>query len=79
VLNDTGQDEQQDGDEAGPREHIIEELLLKAIIGVVSVTAVALLFIPHWSAVIVVTRLICVLYVNLLGAMHWVGIDQQEA
>lgn len=50
------------------------ELILTTVMGIVSVTAVALVFIPHWSAAFFVLPLISVLYVDLLGVMQWAGV-----
>ena len=52
----------------------VNELFSTTIIGVLAVTAVALIFIPHWTAALFVFPLICVLYVDLLGAMQWGGL-----
>jgi Niemann-Pick C1 protein len=52
----------------------VEELILTTILGVVSVTVVSLLFIPHYTAAIFVLPLICILYVDLLGVMQWGGV-----
>ena len=51
----------------------VEELILSTVIGVISVTGVALLFIPHWSAAVFVFPLICMLYLDLLGLLQWAG------
>jgi predicted RND superfamily exporter protein len=51
-----------------------QELALTTIIGVVAVTGVAFLLIPHWTAALFVLPLICVLYVDLLGVMQWFGV-----
>jgi len=48
---------------------------LTTILGVISVTALALLMIPHWSASLFVFPLICLLYVDLLGFMQWAGLS----
>jgi predicted RND superfamily exporter protein len=53
----------------------VTELTYTTIYGVFAVTAVALLFIPHWTASIIVCPLTCVLYVDLLGAMRWGGLS----
>jgi predicted RND superfamily exporter protein len=53
----------------------VHGLIFTTILGVVSVTAIALLFIPHWSAAFFVLPLICVLYVDLLGVMQWAGVS----
>jgi predicted RND superfamily exporter protein len=52
----------------------VDELILTTVIGVVAVTGVAFLFIPHWTAVLFVLPLICVLYVDLLGVLQWAGV-----
>ena len=52
----------------------VDELILTTVIGVVAVTGVAFLFVPHWTAVLFVLPLICILYVDLLGVMKWAGI-----
>jgi len=52
----------------------VEELILTTIIGVVSVTGVALIFVPHFSAALFVLPMICLLYVDLLGVMQWAGV-----
>ena len=51
-----------------------EELIFTTIIGVVSVTAVALVLIPHWTAAAFVLPFICVLYIDLLGVLQWAGV-----
>lgn len=51
-----------------------DELRLTAIIGTVSVAFLALVFIPHWSAVLFVGPLTMVLYIDLLGFMEICGI-----
>lgn len=52
----------------------VDELILTAILGVMSVTGVVLLFVPHWTAAFFVLPLISVLYVDLLGVMQWGGV-----
>lgn len=52
----------------------IQELVMTTIIGVVSVTGIAMLMIPHWTAGPIVFPFICVLYVNLLGVIQMAGI-----
>lgn len=48
--------------------------MLTTILGVVSVTVVAFLFIPHWTAALFVLPMISILYVDLLGVMQWGGV-----
>lgn len=45
----------------------INELILTTISGIVAVSIVAFLFIPHWTAVLFVSPLITTLYIDLLG------------
>jgi Niemann-Pick C1 protein len=52
-----------------------QELTLTTIVGVVAVTGVAFVLIPHWTAAVFVLPLICVLYVDLLGVMQLFGIQ----
>lgn len=51
-----------------------EELTLSTITGVVAVTLVTLLTIPHWSAVFFSAPLIIVLYIDLLGILQFFGV-----
>ena len=51
-----------------------DELAMVTLIGVTSVAGIALLFVPHWSAVFFVFPMIAMLYVDLLGVMQWFGI-----
>jgi len=52
----------------------VEELILSTILGVVSVSVVAMIFIPHWTAVLFLGPLICVLYIDLLGVLQLAGL-----
>jgi Niemann-Pick C1 protein len=52
-----------------------QEITLTTIVGVVAVTGVAFLLIPHWTAALFILPLICILYIDLLGAMQWFGIQ----
>lgn len=51
-----------------------DELQITTIIGVVSVSALALFFIPHWTAIFFVGPLVAVLYIDLLGFIQVCGI-----
>lgn len=51
----------------------LRELATTTVMGVASVTAIALIFVPHWSAALFVFPLITLLYVDLLGFMQWCG------
>jgi len=50
------------------------ELTTTTILGVVAVTAIAFLFIPHWTAVIFVFPLIGILYIDLMGVLQIAGL-----
>uniref|UniRef100_A0A7S3KVG1 SSD domain-containing protein n=1 Tax=Amphora coffeiformis TaxID=265554 RepID=A0A7S3KVG1_9STRA len=50
-----------------------EEFIKTTIIGICSVSAMSLVFIPHWPAIIFVGAMIVILYVDLLGFSHLVG------
>jgi len=52
----------------------VEELIFTTIMGVVAVTGVALVFVPHYTAALFVLPMICLLYVDLLGVLNWAGI-----
>lgn len=53
----------------------VDELILTIISGVVSVTLISFIFIPHWSAACFVLPMIMVLYINLLGTIRFFGLD----
>ena len=50
------------------------ELKVTAIIGVISVSVLSLLFVPHWSGFIFVAVIVSILYVDLLGVIHLAGL-----
>ena len=52
-----------------------DEVRLTAIVGTVSVAFLALVFIPHWSAILFVGPMAAVLYIDLLGFMEICGIS----
>lgn len=51
-----------------------DEVRLTAIVGTVSVAFLALIFIPHWSAIFFVAPMAAILYIDLLGFMEICGI-----
>merc|ERR1712176_809384 len=53
----------------------VDEIVTTAVIGVIAVSWVALVLVPHWTAAVFVLPLICVLYIDLLGFMQWFGIN----
>jgi predicted RND superfamily exporter protein len=50
------------------------ELISTTVVSVFAVTLVAFVFIPHWSAIVIVFPLVCVLFVDLLGVLQWAGL-----
>jgi len=50
------------------------ELIFSTIAGIAAVTGITVVLVPHWSAVVFIFPLICVLYVDLLGVMQWAGL-----
>jgi len=52
----------------------VEELWATTISGIVAITVIGFVLIPHWSATLFVTPLICVLYVDLLGTIQFAGL-----
>ena len=52
----------------------VDELILTTVLGVVAVTGVALVFVPHWTGALFVLPMICLLYIDLLGVMQWAGV-----
>jgi Niemann-Pick C1 protein len=51
-----------------------DEVRLTAIVGTASVSFLALIFIPHWSAIFFVAPLAMILYIDLLGFTELCGI-----
>lgn len=51
-----------------------EELILSTILGTVTVSVLAVIFIPHWSAVFFVGPMVAILYIDLLGVVQWAGL-----
>lgn len=52
----------------------VDELIYTTIFGVLAVTIVAFVLMPHWTAVFFVFPTICVLYVDLLGTLQLAGL-----
>jgi predicted RND superfamily exporter protein len=53
----------------------VDELTLTTILGVVAVSVLSTIFMPHSTAFFFVAPLICVLYVDLLGVLQFAGIS----
>lgn len=45
----------------------VDEMVFTMIAGVVAVTFIAFVFIPHWTGAVLVCPLIIILYINMLG------------
>ena len=52
----------------------VDELLFTSIMGLVSVTFLSLVLIPHWTATAFVMPILILLYVDLLGVLGWAGV-----
>ena len=52
----------------------VQELVFNTVSGIVAVTAVALLIMPHWSAVPFVLPLIIIVYADMLGTLQLCGL-----
>ena len=52
----------------------VDELIITTISGVVAVSLVAFILMPHWTAILFVFPTICVLYVDLLGTLQLAGL-----
>merc|ERR1712038_1586288 len=50
------------------------ELLLSTFLGISSVSLIALIFIPHWSAILFIGPIITMLYIDLLGFLQLCGV-----
>lgn len=52
----------------------VDEIIKTSVIGVVAVSAVALVAIPHWTAVLFIAPLVIILYIDLLGVLQFSGL-----
>jgi len=52
----------------------VQELVFNTVSGIVAVTVVAILVMPHWSAVAFVLPLIIIVYVDMLGTLQLSGL-----
>lgn len=52
-----------------------DELVFTTIMGIVAVTGVAFLLIPHWTASLFIFPMISVLYLDFLGVLQWAGVS----
>jgi len=53
---------------------VANELTVNTLMGVIAVSLVGLIFIPHWSAVLFVFSITSVMYINLLGFLQFCGV-----
>jgi len=54
---------------------VVRELIFTIIMGVVAVCIVTLVMIPHRSAILIVFPMICIMYINFLGVIRYLGLD----
>jgi len=52
----------------------VDELIQTTVLGVSSVTVLALIFMPHWSGFLFVGPAISILYIDLLGVLQLAGV-----
>ncbi|CAB9501621.1 Pick C1-like protein 1 [Seminavis robusta] len=52
----------------------VQELYFTVISGIIALTVIAFVMIPHWTAVCFVTPMIIVLYTNFLGTLQFFGL-----
>jgi Niemann-Pick C1 protein len=53
---------------------ILDELVKLSAIGIITVSTMTVLFMPHWTGVMFVAPLVIVLYVDLMGILQFLGI-----
>ncbi|CAB9506450.1 Pick C1-like protein 1 [Seminavis robusta] len=54
---------------------VVKELTFTTVSGIVAVTVIAFILIPHWSAALFVFPLMCMLYIDLLGILQFAGLS----
>jgi len=54
---------------------VVKELIFTSVCSVVAVSFIALVFMPHWTAVLFVFPFISILYVNMLGYLYLSGVQ----
>lgn len=54
---------------------VVSELIFTTIMGVLAVTVISLVFMPHWSAALYVFPFISFLYIDMLGFLHIAGVQ----
>lgn len=52
----------------------VNELIVNTILGVVTVSVLGFILIPHWTATLYVFPVTCMMYVDILGFMQWLGV-----
>ena len=54
---------------------VVDELMFTTIMGVIAVSVIALLLIPHWTAILFVFPFISFLYIDMLGFLQFSGVQ----
>jgi predicted RND superfamily exporter protein len=54
---------------------VVNELISTTILGVLSVSFISLVFMPHWTAVLYVFPFLCFLYIDMLGFLYIAGVQ----
>lgn len=52
----------------------VQELIFTIVAGVVALSAIAFVFIPHWTGAVLVCPLIIILYINMMGSLEFLGL-----
>jgi hypothetical protein len=54
---------------------VVQELVSNTLISVLTVTAITLIFLPHWTAALYVFPFLCFLYIDMLGFLYITGVQ----
>ena len=54
---------------------VVQELIFTTITGVITVSIIGLIFIPHWTAILFVFPFITFLYIDMLGFLYLSGVQ----
>ena len=52
-----------------------EELAQSTVVGIISVSVMSMIFMPHWSGILFVAPMVMILYADLLGFIQFFGIN----
>ena len=52
-----------------------EELAKSTVVGIISVSVMSMMFMPHWSGILFVAPMVMILYADLLGFIQFFGVN----